>query len=63
MDGAGADYDEDAVVLAGKDAGGSEAGGGDGGEGLLGGLDLMAEKGGLDEGVVLEAEQGGVRGG
>ena len=51
-----------ALILAGKDACRSEAGGGDGAEGLLGRLDLMAEEGGLDEGVVLNGVGNVVRG-
>ena len=59
MDGARADDDEKTFVVAGEDASGAEACGGDGVEGLMGGLDLMAEEGGLNEGVILEADHGG----
>lgn len=53
MDGAGADDDEDAVVLAGEDAGGGVARGGNRLLGLGAELDLVAEELGLHERVVL----------
>ena len=59
VDRARADDDEKTFVVAGEDASGAEACGGDGVEGLMGGLDLMAEEGGLNEGVIMEADHGG----
>ena len=55
------DYDEYAVILASEDPGGREAGGGNGGQRLLGRDNLMSEKGGLDERVVLHAGMGNGR--
>lgn len=53
VDGAGADDDDHPVVLACKNAGRGVAGSGSGGLRLRRSADLVAEEGGLDQGVVL----------
>ena len=62
VDGAGADDDEETIILACEDPGSSEASGSDSGKRALGGDDLVAEESGLDEGIVLEGWEG-IKGG
>ena len=53
VDGARPDDDEKTVILAGEDPSSSKPGGSNSGKGALGRDDLVAEEGGLDEGIVL----------
>lgn len=59
VDGTRADDDEETIILAGEDPCSREAGRSNGGEGALGRDDLVAEEGGLYEGIVLEGEGAG----